>query len=143
MGRLSRFGWRPVGPPRRPVLFVNQLSGGGRAARARVAERARERGIDVTGLDTPQSLGDLVRGAVAEGADALGVAGGDGSLAVVAAAGTGTRAPVRVYSRGHPQPFRARPYALRTSPLLNRFWCVALLAEWRPRFPGGLLQNGH
>ena len=45
MGRLSRYGWRPVGPPRRPVLFVNQRSGGGRAARAAVAERARERGI--------------------------------------------------------------------------------------------------
>jgi len=86
MGRLSQHGWRSVDPPRRSVLFVNPRSGGGRATRAAVAERARERGIDVIVLDTHQSLGELVRGAVAEGADALGVAGGDGSLAVVAAA---------------------------------------------------------
>jgi diacylglycerol kinase family enzyme len=65
---------------------VNPRSGGGRAAGAALAEQARERGIDVIVLDTHKSLGELVRGAVAEGADALGVAGGDGSLAVVAAA---------------------------------------------------------
>ena len=86
MERLSRYGWRLVDPPRRSVLFVNPRSGGGRAARAAVAERARERGIDVIVLDTHQNLRELVRGAVAEGADALGIAGGDGSLAVVAAA---------------------------------------------------------
>ena len=86
MGRLSQYGWRPVDPPRRSVLFVNPRSGGGRAARAAVAERARERGIGVIVLDRQQSLRELVREAVAEGADALGVAGDDGSLAVVAAA---------------------------------------------------------
>ena len=86
MGRLSQYGWRPVDPPRRSVLFVNPRSGGGRAARAAVAERARERGIGVIVLDRHQSLRQLVREAVAEGADVLGVAGGDGSLAVVAAA---------------------------------------------------------
>jgi hypothetical protein len=30
----SPSGWRPVDPPRRPVLFVNPRSGGGKAARA-------------------------------------------------------------------------------------------------------------
>jgi diacylglycerol kinase family enzyme len=85
MGRLSQHGWRPVDPPRRSVLFVNPRSGGGRATRAGVAEQARERGIEVIVLDRHQSLGRLVRGAVAEGAEALGAAGGDGSLAVVAA----------------------------------------------------------
>ena len=40
--QLSRYGWRPADPPRRPVLFVNPGSGGGKAAHARVAERARE-----------------------------------------------------------------------------------------------------
>ncbi len=102
MGRLSRYGWRPVDPPRRPVLFVNQRSGGGRAARAAVAERARERGIDVVVLDAPQSLGELVREAIAERADALGVAGGDGSLAVVAAA-----------ARAHGLPFVCVPAGTR------------------------------
>ena len=78
-------GWRPVDPPRRPVLFVNPRSGGGKAARADLAERARERGVEAVILDPGQDLAALARGAAAGGADALGVAGGDGSLAVVAA----------------------------------------------------------
>ncbi len=83
--RLLRLGWRPAGPPRRPVLFVNPKSGDGAAARAQVAERARELGIDVVLLAPGQDLAALARAAVASGADALGMAGGDGSLAVVAA----------------------------------------------------------
>ena len=85
MGRLADYGWRRVDPPRRAVLFVNPMSGGGSATRAGVAERARERRIDVIVLDAHQDLQKLVLRAVAEGADALGAAGGDGSLAVVAA----------------------------------------------------------
>ncbi|HKC26860.1 MAG TPA: diacylglycerol kinase family protein, partial [Jatrophihabitans sp.] len=78
-------GWRPADPARRPVLFVNPRSGGGKAARAGVAERARERGIEAVILEPgSQSLPALAQTAVAGGADALGVAGGDGSLAVVA-----------------------------------------------------------
>ena len=73
-------------PARRPVLFVNPTSGGGGAVHAGVPERARERGIDVIVLRPDHSLATLVRQAVAGGADALGVAGGDGSLAVVATA---------------------------------------------------------
>ena len=83
MGSAS--GWRPVDPPRRPVLFVNPRSGGGKAARAGLAERARERGIETVVLDPGQDLAALARDAAADGADALGAAGGDGSLAVVAA----------------------------------------------------------
>jgi diacylglycerol kinase family enzyme len=81
-----RRGWAPAGPLRHPVLFVNPASGGGRARRAGVAELARERGIEVIVLSPDHSLTALVRDAVARGADALGVAGGDGSLAIVAAA---------------------------------------------------------
>ena len=72
--------------PRRPVLFVNPKSGGGKAARSGLAERARELGIDVIVLRPDDDLAALVDGAVAGDADALGAAGGDGSLAVVAAA---------------------------------------------------------
>jgi diacylglycerol kinase family enzyme len=68
------------------VLFVNPKSGGGEATRARLAERARERGIDVIVAGPDQTLARLVGEAVQRGADALGIAGGDGSLAVVAAA---------------------------------------------------------
>jgi diacylglycerol kinase family enzyme len=86
VSELSPHGRRSLDPPQRPVLFVNPTSGGGKAARAAVAERARERGIDTVIFTPGQSLETLVREAVANGADALGVAGGDGSLAVVAAA---------------------------------------------------------
>ena len=68
------------------MLFVNPASGGGKATRAALAERARERGISTTVLRPDRSLESLVGEAVEGGADALGIAGGDGSLAIVAAA---------------------------------------------------------
>ncbi|HET7855516.1 MAG TPA: diacylglycerol kinase family protein [Gaiellaceae bacterium] len=86
MRLLSRYGWRAAEPARRPVLFVNPQSGGGRAVRAGLVERARERGINALVLGPHDDLAALVDGAVADGADALGVAGGDGSLGVAAAA---------------------------------------------------------
>jgi diacylglycerol kinase family enzyme len=78
--------WAAADPPQRPVLFVNPRSGGGKATRAGLAERARELGVDVIVLRPDDDLAALVDDAVARGADALGAAGGDGSLAVVAAA---------------------------------------------------------
>jgi diacylglycerol kinase family enzyme len=84
--QLSRYGRRPVDPPRRPVLFVNPRSGDGKAARAGVAEQARAKGIEAVVLEAGQDLAALAGEAAAAGADALGMAGGDGSLAVVAAA---------------------------------------------------------
>ena len=82
---LSRYGWRPADPPRRPVLFINPRSGDGKAARAGLAERARDTGIEAVILDRGQDLAALAGEAAAAGADVLGMAGGDGSLAVVAA----------------------------------------------------------
>jgi diacylglycerol kinase-like protein len=76
---------RLADPPRRPVLFVNPRSGGGAAGRARLAQRARERGIEAIELGAGQRLDDLVAAAIDDGADAVGAAGGDGSLATVAA----------------------------------------------------------
>lgn len=102
MRRLSRYGWRAVDPPRRPVLFVNPRSGGGRAARAGLVERARERGIEALVLGPQHDLAALVDEAVADGADALGVAGGDGSLGVAAAA-----------ARAHGLPFVCVPAGTR------------------------------
>ena len=68
------------------MLFVNPRSGGGKAARAGLAERARDKGIEAVILAPGQDLAALARGAAEGRADALGMAGGDGSLAVVAAA---------------------------------------------------------
>jgi diacylglycerol kinase family enzyme len=75
------------------VLLVNPRSGGGKAARAGVAERARAKGIEVVIFTSGQDLTALAHGAVAAGADALGVAGGDGSLAIVAAAAAANSIP--------------------------------------------------
>jgi diacylglycerol kinase family enzyme len=80
-----RSGWEAADPPQRPVLFVNPKSGGRKAERAGLAERARERGIEAVVMQPDQTLARMADEAVARGADALGVAGGDGSLAVVAA----------------------------------------------------------
>jgi diacylglycerol kinase family enzyme len=87
-GRLGalRGEWERVDPPRRPVLLINPRSGGGKAARAALADRARERGVEPVVLGPTDDLATLVAIAVEQGADALGMAGGDGSLATVAAA---------------------------------------------------------
>jgi diacylglycerol kinase family enzyme len=73
-----------VNRPQRPVLFINPRSGGGRAGRAGLAEAARERGIETVVLQPGDDLGALAEGAAAGGADVLGMAGGDGSLGLVA-----------------------------------------------------------
>jgi diacylglycerol kinase family enzyme len=70
--------------PRRPVLFYNPKSGGGKAEKFHLADEARARGIEPVELKLGTDLEQLVRGAVADGADALAMAGGDGSQAVVA-----------------------------------------------------------
>jgi hypothetical protein len=75
----------PAVSPSRPVLFINPRSGDGRAARAGLADAARERGLQTAVLEPGDDLADLVRSAVEGGADGLAMAGGDGSQALVAA----------------------------------------------------------
>ena len=77
-------GWRPVEPARRPVLLINPRSGGGKSARASLPRRAAELGIEPILLTPEDDLSALAAGAVDGGADVLGMAGGDGSLAVIA-----------------------------------------------------------
>ena len=87
--RRAAFGFRAhlpqVPPPQRPVLFFNPKSGGGKAERFAVDAEARARGIEPIELGPPWDLEQLVREAVAGGADGLAMAGGDGSQAIVAA----------------------------------------------------------
>ena len=76
----------PAGPsPQRPVLFYNPKSGGGKAERFHVADEARARGVEPVELKRTDDLATLVRDAIENGADMLGVAGGDGTQAIVAA----------------------------------------------------------
>jgi diacylglycerol kinase family enzyme len=69
---------------RRPVLFVNPKSGDGTAGRVGLVAAAEARGIRVVPLERGDDLRELARAAVRDGADCLGAAGGDGTLALVA-----------------------------------------------------------
>ena len=71
-------------PPLQPVLFWNARSGGGKATRFNLEHEARLRGFRTVELRSGDDLGQLVEEAIARGADALAVAGGDGSQATVA-----------------------------------------------------------
>ncbi|WP_079040440.1 diacylglycerol kinase family protein [Streptomyces prasinus] len=70
--------------PHAPWVLMNPRSGGGKVGRFRLAEKARAAGCRVTLLDAGQDVVELARRAVAEGADLLAVAGGDGTQALVA-----------------------------------------------------------
>ena len=72
-------------PPKRAVLFYNPKSGGGKTERFEVAGEARARGIQPVELHLGDDLATLVRDAIANGADAIGVGGGHGTQAIVAA----------------------------------------------------------
>ncbi|MGA9372535.1 MAG: diacylglycerol kinase family protein, partial [Solirubrobacterales bacterium] len=74
----------PAPAPTHPVLLYNPKSGGGKAERFSLADEAAERGIESVELTRGEDLEQLARDAVAGGADALAMAGGDGSQAVVA-----------------------------------------------------------
>jgi diacylglycerol kinase family enzyme len=81
-------GGRGSGAPRNarsPWLLVNPRSGDGKAGRVGLVEAAWGRGVRVHVLEAGEDPAALARAAVAEGADAVGVAGGDGSMGLVAA----------------------------------------------------------
>jgi diacylglycerol kinase family enzyme len=73
-----------VGPASRPVLLMNPKSGGGKVERFDLVAEAQRRGITPVVLAPGDDLLELARQAVAGGADVLGMAGGDGSQALVA-----------------------------------------------------------
>lgn len=69
---------------RKAVLVLNPRSGSVQAVRGRLLVAADRYGVEVREAPAPAELPALARRAAAEGADVLGVAGGDGSLAAVA-----------------------------------------------------------
>jgi diacylglycerol kinase family enzyme len=91
-----------VPPPRRPYLIMNPRSGGGKVARFGLKDKAEALGATVALLEGPQvvDVGELARRAVADGADLLGVAGGDGTQALVAGIAAEHGIPLLVISAG-------------------------------------------
>jgi diacylglycerol kinase family enzyme len=76
--------WSPAPPARHGVLLMNPKSGGGKVQRFDLPGEAARRGIEPIVLDPGDDLRALAEAAVERGADVLGMAGGDGSQAIVA-----------------------------------------------------------
>jgi diacylglycerol kinase family enzyme len=74
----------PVGAAGSAALIINLKSGGGKAERFDLAGEARRRGIEAIVLEPGDDLLELAEGAIARGARVIGMAGGDGSQALVA-----------------------------------------------------------
>jgi diacylglycerol kinase family enzyme len=73
-----------VGAAESAALIVNLKSGGGKAERFQLVAQARRRGVEPIVLQRGDDLLALAEEAVAHGADVIGMAGGDGSQALVA-----------------------------------------------------------
>ena len=70
--------------PERPVLICNPKSGGGKVEKFGLIPMAEQMGVEVVLLEPGLDLAQLARDAIAAGADCIGMAGGDGSQALVA-----------------------------------------------------------
>jgi diacylglycerol kinase family enzyme len=71
-------------PAQHPVLIMNLKSGGGKAERFQLVDECKKRGIEPIVLQQGDDLLQLAEDAIARGADVIGMAGGDGSQALVA-----------------------------------------------------------
>jgi diacylglycerol kinase family enzyme len=89
-------------PPKRPYVIMNPRSGGGKVTRFGLKDKAEALGANVALLEGPEivDVGQLARTAVADGADLLGVAGGDGTQALVAGIAAEHGIPLLVISAG-------------------------------------------
>ena len=103
----SQADWRmpeqPAQPPARyPYLIMNPKSGGGKVEKFDLQRKAEELGADVflIGGPEPVDVANLAREAVEAGADLLGVAGGDGTQALVAGVAAEHGIPFIVISAG-------------------------------------------
>jgi len=91
-----------VPPPKRAFLIMNPRSGGGKVAKFDLKDKAEALGAQVALLEGPGEVdvAALARQAVADGADLLGVAGGDGTQALVAGIAAEHDLPFLVISAG-------------------------------------------
>ncbi|MGW1763688.1 diacylglycerol/lipid kinase family protein [Streptomyces sp. NPDC002073] len=98
----TRMPEHPVVPPKRPFIIMNPRSGGGKVGAFGLREKAEALGAEVVLLDSdhPQDVAELARRAVDRGADLVGVAGGDGTQALVAGVAVERDVPFLVISAG-------------------------------------------
>jgi hypothetical protein len=91
-----------AGPWRQPFVIMNPRSGGGKVGRFGLDARAAALGAQVALLEGPGvvDVAAMARQAVDAGADLLGVAGGDGTQALVAGVAAGRDIPMMVISAG-------------------------------------------
>jgi diacylglycerol kinase family enzyme len=82
--RVSAAAEAAAPPARRPVLLMNPKSGGGKAEKFHLVDECRKRGIEPIVMHPGDDLLQLAEDAVTRGADVIGMAGGDGSQALVA-----------------------------------------------------------
>ena len=85
---------------RHAVLIMNPWSGGGKVERFELERLCRERGIEPIVLYKGSDLLALAEDAVARGADVIGMAGGDGSQALVASVASRHGIPMVVVPAG-------------------------------------------
>ena len=88
-------------PPRHPFIVMNPRSGGGKVRRFDLKHKAEALGAEVFLLEgSDVDVAALARDAVARRADLLGVAGGDGTQALVAGVAAELDVPFMVVSAG-------------------------------------------
>jgi diacylglycerol kinase family enzyme len=73
-----------VGRAQHGVLIMNPRSGGGKVEQFDLVDEARRRGVEPVILRSGDDLARLAANAIDDGADVIGMAGGDGSQALVA-----------------------------------------------------------
>ena len=91
---------RPVPAARHGVLIMNLRSGGGKAEKFKLVDECRARGIEPVVLKPGNDLLQLARDAIDGGADVVGMAGGDGSQALVASVAAERGVPMVVIPAG-------------------------------------------
>jgi diacylglycerol kinase family enzyme len=89
-----------VGPASRPALIMNPKSGGAKAQRFHLEQECVRRGIEPIMLRAGDDIRKVAEHAIEKGADAIGVAGGDGSLAAVAGVASAHNIPFVVVPAG-------------------------------------------
>ena len=93
---------RPAYPASHPFLIMNPKSGGGKVGTFDLKRKAEDRGAEVFLMDGPEpvDVAAVAELAVGRGADLLGVAGGDGTQALVAGVAARHDIPFMVITAG-------------------------------------------